>query len=608
MSRLPWRLADIMRSARGGRGLEAERRERLIDRLLLESPTAEFIHVVLIMVVAILFWNNVSQALLLAWVTAVVVVALARALVRRRLAFTRPAPEAAISQIRTLVLLSAVAWAAGPVFLAGRLGIAELALVIVVFAGLVAGATSTLLADPESFYYFLGGTLGPLAVAVLLSGQTRAHYGAVLLVLLFGATKVVTFRRSHVQLLRHLTALHQLRINEDEANRGRGFLEALLAAAPNAIATLDSDGRVLGINPAFERLFGFPEDEVTGGFLTDLIVPETERESAEALDRQVHANQVVVADVRRVTKEGKTIWVQASAAQVREEVGRGAWFVMYDDITARKRLAEERLRAKEAAEEAAHTKAVFLASMSHEIRTPMNGVLGMLEMLRDTDLDDYQRETVDVAAASADSLLGILNDILDVSKIEAGQLELEEIPFDVQEAVTQAARVLTIRASERGNELLVDIGPEMPPLVVGDPGRLRQVVTNLLSNAVKFTEDGEVVVALSLEGRTDGRAHIKISVRDTGVGIPADRLDSIFGEFTQADATINRTHGGTGLGLAIARSLVEKMGGRLEVTSEEGEGSEFRFVIPFQEASGGGGGSDRGHGTRGTQRKALPRR
>ena len=584
-SMLSWKLDASLRDALEEEQLENERNEQLVSRLLTESRAAEAMHLVLIAVVAGLFSGTVAQTGLAAWVAAVVGATLVRALVRHHLASNTPSIDYALTNIRRVVVLSALAWTVGPAVLTGSLHIDDLALLMVVFAGLVAAASSTLLADTRSFYYFMSGMLGPFLVAVLVNGQTRAHVVTAILVALFAATMVVTFRRSHAQLLGYVSASKRLKTSENEAKRGRGFLEALLSSAPTAIATLSPDGYALGVNPAFERLFGFSAAETIGQELNSLIVPETDRESARALDEQVRTGRIVVADVPRLTKDGTQIWVQASSGEVREDGSHGMCFVMFEDITARTRVAEDRERAKEAAEDAARAKAAFLANMSHEIRTPMNGVLGMLELLRDTDLDKQQQQSIDVAATSAESLLGILNDILDVSKIEAGQLELESIPFDLQKMVTAAAKVLTVSAANNGNELHIDIGRDIPAMVIGDPGRMRQVITNLVSNAIKFTKEGEVLVSLSVVDNKDGTVLVKSSVRDTGIGIPTERQESIFKEFTQADASVTRTHGGTGLGLTISRRIVEQMGGKLEVSSQEGVGSEFWFAIPFEDVS-----------------------
>jgi|GEM_PF-3381631 signal transduction histidine kinase/DNA-binding response OmpR family regulator len=235
-----------------------------------------------------------------------------------------------------------------------------------------------------------------------------------------------------------------------------------------------------------------------------------------------------------------------------------------------------------AAEEMARAKGAFLARMSHEIRTPMNGVLGMLELLTDSELNSEQLEAATIATDSARSLLQILNDILDFSKIEAGQLELETIPFDPAKLVSETANVMSIPSAARGNEIGVEIGSEVPDRVMGDPGRIRQIVTNLLSNAIKFTQDGDVVVSVDAADHQSEGVNLTISVEDTGVGIPTDRQDAIFEEFAQADTSVTRRYGGTGLGLSICKSLVERMGGSLGIQSDEGVGSKFWFTLRLQ--------------------------
>jgi PAS domain S-box-containing protein len=359
-----------------------------------------------------------------------------------------------------------------------------------------------------------------------------------------------------------------------EIQRQKQYSDILVQSSPVAIATMDLQGMVVGWNPGAERLFGYTQAEAVGRPMEDLVATPESRAAVRANIEQTLAGEWIRDITRRVRKDGSAVDVEISSVPVVVEGRRVGMIGIYHDIT-------ELLQARREAEAANEAKSAFLATMSHEIRTPMNAVIGMSGLLLNTALNDEQREYAEIVRQSGDTLLTVINDILDFSKIEAGRLELETQPFDLRECVEGALDLVATRAADKGLDLAYLLADGTPTAIVGDVTRLRQVLLNLLSNAVKFTERGEVVLSVSAS-RLDGASglhEVAFAVRDTGIGIPTDRLGRLFQSFSQVDASTTRRYGGTGLGLAISQRLTELMGGRITVKSEVGVGSEFRFAI-----------------------------
>ncbi len=368
---------------------------------------------------------------------------------------------------------------------------------------------------------------------------------------------------------------------EKRVEERTAYLNALIENSPLAIMVLDSQQKVQLCNPAFEFLFQFTRQEVIGKSVDGLLADGDLLLEAQTIAIQARSDKPVHLITRRQRKDRSLVDVELHTVGLVVANQVAGSLVIYQDISARKRDEIAMQQAKEAAEAASKAKSEFLANMSHEIRTPMNGIIGMTELVLDTTLDAEQREYLDMAKSSADSLLSLINDILDYSKIEAGKLDIEAVDFSLGNSLSDTLKALSLRAHQKGLELAHDLQPDVPDAIVGDPGRLRQVIVNLVGNAIKFTQKGEVVVYVQVESQFEKEIQLHFTIADTGIGIPAEKQSAIFEAFTQADGSMSRTYGGTGLGLTISARLVGFMQGRIWVESELGKGSRFHFTARF---------------------------
>ncbi len=372
-------------------------------------------------------------------------------------------------------------------------------------------------------------------------------------------------------------------------------LKAITDSAFDAIVMMDALGHVSYWNPAAERILGYTSSEVIGQDLHGLIVPARYRDGFNAgfLRFQQTGQGAALGkthDLEAIHKDGQEIPVQISLSAIETN---GAWHAVgiLRDTTERK-FADEALRQATAraseqaakAELANQAKSEFLANMSHEIRTPMNGVIGMTEQLLDSALTSQQRHCAEVIRDSSEALLNLINGILDLSKVEAGKLDLEVLDFDISAVFNHLTRIFAQQARNKGLEFITTIDPDVPRALRGDPGRLRQVLVNLAGNAVKFTATGVVTVRVGLADAALGAIGLRFVVSDTGIGIAADKQALLFEKFSQADVSTTRHYGGSGLGLAISKQLVQLMGGDIGVESTEGHGTSFWFTLPLAQS------------------------
>jgi PAS domain S-box-containing protein len=371
----------------------------------------------------------------------------------------------------------------------------------------------------------------------------------------------------------------------DAEQRSRSLLES----APDGMMIADEQGQIVIVNAQFEVLFGYAKEEIVGQHI-EVLLPERYRHQHIGQRTSFFSSPSVRAmgsgrELFARRKDGTELPVEISLSPLQTEEG-----VLVSssirDISERRQAEAELVRARRAAEAANQAKSDFLANMSHEIRTPMNGIMGMTELALDTELTGEQREFLETIDSSAKSLLSLINDILDFSKIEANKLELDPVDFELRERIGETLSTLAVRTHAKNLELAVDVASEVPERLVGDINRIRQVLINLLGNAIKFTDQGEIVLRIDLVRQREQQVTLRFAVTDTGIGLPEEKLETIFQPFEQADASTTRKYGGTGLGLAICVRLVELMGGKMKVDSVLGRGTTFSFTAELELGSG----------------------
>nr|WP_272914667.1 ATP-binding protein [Aurantiacibacter rhizosphaerae] len=440
----------------------------------------------------------------------------------------------------------------------------------------------------------LGNAIAIINLAIVATVATSLGYGPINLVKGGMADKLMVLQvfltssfavglpfAALVQSLKERKTSYRL-LAENLADANRTF-DTVAQISPAGIFRCDLQGKCTYANAKSLKLSGMTLEEATQGKFARHVHPEDRDRLLEQWAAEVKTGRGYEVEFRICVPGEPVRWIHSQVAPEHDSEGKIIGYVgVQMDITARHHIEQELRDARDKAESADRAKTSFLANMSHEIRTPMNGVLGFADLLLTTSLDEKQRQHIELIAESGRSMVTLIDDILDLSKIDADAMRIASVPIDVRHTVDGAVRLMRATATAKGIDLNLSIAGDLPTTMAGDKLRIRQVISNLLGNAIKFTKEGAINVQVACHPQGDTKC-IEILVKDDGIGIAEDRLEAIFGEFTQADGAVASNYGGTGLGLAISRRLARLMGGDITVTSRVGEGSTFRFVLPFRD-------------------------